>query len=164
MMENQLTQEILKSILSYDHITGIFTRLHSGGGVKSGDVCNYVIPSTGYIATRVLGKLYTVHRLAWLYHYGEWPDGEIDHIDRCRTNNAISNLRCVTRSINAHNTKVRSDNNTGYKGVYYYKSRDKYWEYFCLNSKRVSLGYHETAEMANEAVINAKKLHGLKYT
>ncbi|EAB5378246.1 HNH endonuclease [Salmonella enterica] len=164
MMENQLTQEILKSILSYDHITGIFTRIHSGGGVKSGDVCSYVIPSTGYIATRVFGKLYTAHRLAWLYHYGEWPDGEIDHIDRCRTNNAISNLRCVTISINAHNTKVRSDNNTGYKGVYYYKSRDKYWAYFCLNNKRVSLGYHETAEMANEAVINAKRLHGLKHT
>ncbi|EIR6865519.1 HNH endonuclease [Salmonella enterica] len=163
-MENQLTQEILKSILSYDHITGIFTRIHSGGGVKSGDVCSYVIPSTGYIATRVFGKLYTAHRLAWLYHYGEWPDGEIDHIDRCRTNNAISNLRCVTISINAHNTKVRSDNNTGYKGVYYYKSRDKYWAYFCLNNKRVSLGYHETAEMANEAVINAKRLHGLKHT
>ncbi|HBH6867676.1 TPA: HNH endonuclease [Serratia marcescens] len=158
-----VTQEVLKGLLDYNSDSGLFTWKVSTGGRKKGDECKYIIPSTGYIAIRVAGKLITAHRLAWLYHYGELPDGEIDHIDRCRTNNAIRNLRVVSRSINSFNTKLRSDNSTGFKGVYYYKDRKKYWAFFWKDKKRVSLGYHDTAEQADLAVRLAKNLNGIDH-
>ncbi|MDD0156969.1 HNH endonuclease signature motif containing protein, partial [Shigella flexneri] len=59
--------------------------------------------SYGYNAINIDGVRYFAHRLAWLYVYGEWPKQEIDHIDRNRRNNAISNLRDVSRVVNALN-------------------------------------------------------------
>jgi hypothetical protein len=50
-----------------------------------------------------------VHKLVWEAFNGLVPEGlEIDHIDRCYTNNKISNLRVVNRSQNMKNTS-RSD-------------------------------------------------------
>lgn len=55
--------------------------------------------STGYIAKRgyvviSLGReSYKAHRLAWLVTYGEWPDEDIDHVDRDKSNNKIVNLQ-----------------------------------------------------------------------
>ncbi|MFQ6248777.1 HNH endonuclease [Yersinia enterocolitica] len=33
------------------------------------------------------------HRLFRSYFYGKWPDNQIDHINRDRSENRISNLR-----------------------------------------------------------------------
>jgi len=72
-----------------------------------------------HCAGRIFDKGYLAHRVAWALHYGEWPDGEVDHIDGDGENNRISNLRVVTSSENSMNTKVHGHNTSGHIGVYF---------------------------------------------
>lgn len=50
---------------------------------------------------------------------GVWPETEIDHIDKDKTNNEISNLRLATRLVQEINKSPRKDNRYGITGVYY---------------------------------------------
>jgi len=57
-------------------------------------------------------------------HYGEWPEGELDHKDRNKGNNHIDNLRNASRKQNCGNSKYRR-NTSGYKGVHYQKGKNE---------------------------------------
>ena len=61
----------------------------------------------GYRRVSFKGGIIASHRLAWLLHYGDWPQGDIDHINRCRDDNRIVNLRVATSSENARNRDYR---------------------------------------------------------
>jgi hypothetical protein len=52
--------------------------------------------SDGYVQVQFYGKMYRLHNLIWLWHKGEWPNGEVDHIDRDPENNHIDNLRLTS--------------------------------------------------------------------
>lgn len=79
---------------------------------------------TNYLYVQVMkdNKAYTrnVHKLVALAYFGEHDDDlHVDHIDRDRTNNNVSNLRIVTRSENLLNNdcprfKISLVNNNGY--------------------------------------------------
>lgn len=59
-----------------------------------------------------------VHRLVWLAFCGETPEGlELDHIDNNSLNDALTNLRVVTRSQNQANCRGRGNKRSKYKGV-----------------------------------------------
>lgn len=73
---------------------------------------------------------------------------DIDHIDRDSTNNNLSNLRWATRTENNLNTKVRSDNVSGHKGVYWVENRQKYRAEVCINKKNIHIGCYNTLEEA----------------
>ena len=48
------------------------------------------------------------HRVIWYYFNGEIPNGyELDHINGDKTDNSLSNLRCVTRKENVNNPITR---------------------------------------------------------
>lgn len=48
-----------------------------------------------------------VHRLIWIWHNGEIPDGlEVEHRNRIKNDNRIENLRLATHAQNAMNTVV----------------------------------------------------------
>ena len=53
----------------------------------------------------------------------------VDHIDKCRTNNSLVNLRWVTRELNAHNQKRHKDNKIGHKHISLWidKRNDNEW-------------------------------------
>ena len=75
-------------------------------------------------------KPFYIHRLLGLY-YIDNPSNKrcIDHIDRNRLNNSLYNLRWATDSENNYNKgkyKLRKDNTTGYAGVSFEKSRNRY--------------------------------------
>lgn len=89
------------------------------------------------------------HRLAWLYVHGEWPDGELDHIDRNPGNNAIANLRLASTGQNGANTGPRLSNSSGCKGISPTRvHRSKPW--FARVGSQF-LGYFATAEEAARA-------------
>jgi len=96
----------------------------------------------------VLTKSYYTHRIAWLIYYGEWPKNEIDHINQDPTDNRIENLRNVTHAENQKNRTLQENNTTGYVGVYFYKSRNKYTAEARVNGVRKHLGYYDTVEEA----------------
>lgn len=80
----------------------------------------------GYRVIRLHDRLYLGHRLAWVLHYGEWPDKLIDHIDGNPSNNAISNLRVVDRHGNNTNCKIKGNNTSGRTGIWWHSSNQKW--------------------------------------
>ncbi len=74
----------------------------------------------------------------------------IDHADRNKLNNCKRNLRFVTKSGNAANSKLSKNNTSGIKGVQ--KARSGRWvARLMLNGKNLYLGTYDTIEEASEA-------------
>jgi hypothetical protein len=156
-----LTQAELKRQLHYDPETGIFTRLVTNAMcIKVGDIAGSK-RTDGYIAININKKVYSAHRLAWLYVYGELPVKFIDHINMIRDDNRIDNLRQATNQQNKFNAGIRKDNKTGYKGVTFCKQNNKWKSESRLNGVIHYFGYFTTPELAHEAYKQfAIKHHG----
>ncbi len=92
----------------------------------------------GYKASTISGARLTGHRTAWAMHHGEWPNGEIDHINGNRSDNRICNLRCVTRRQNAKNLSVKSGSE---RGVYWYAQTNRWVAKAYDKGRAVHLGY-----------------------
>jgi hypothetical protein len=81
---------------------------------------------------------------------GQIPENlEVDHEDRNTDNNLINNLRLATRSQNAFNRGVQSNNKLGIKGVSKVGNRFKAYIKILGNTK--NLGSFATAEEASAA-------------
>lgn len=101
------------------------------------------------------------HRLAWMIVNGKFPDFEIDHINRVRDDNRISNLREATSSQNGYNTKIREDNSSGIRGVNWYPKYNKWRAHINEGGKTVTIGYFSDKTDAESAVMLRRKiLHG----
>lgn len=152
-----LTQEELKKRLHYDPVSGVFTRLTKTNNVQKMGT----IDEKGRLHIGVKYNIYRAHRLAWLYVHGEWPKGDVDHIDGNPLNNAIANLRDVSRSVNMQNQRrARADSKTGLLGVYRRTdNRTKPYRAAIVpkNGKRVNLGNFASAEAAHAAYLAAKR-------
>jgi hypothetical protein len=87
---------------------------------------------------------------------GEWPAGEVDHIDGDRTNNKWSNLRDVPRLENAQNKRrANANNRTGLLGVSPDKKRFR--AVITANGKRKTVGAFSSAEEAHDAYLAEKR-------
>jgi len=113
-----LTQEELRTKLRYCPGTGTFEWKVFRGGVVPGSPAG-TTDSEGYIVIMINRKSYRSHRLAWLYMTGEWPPQEIDHINRIVGDNRWVNLRQATRTQNNINVRLRSDNSSGLRGLFW---------------------------------------------
>lgn len=58
----------------------------------------------GYFRGMIDGQMLYAHRAARAIMDGAWPDGEVDHINRDKSDNRASNLRIVTHAENRLNT------------------------------------------------------------
>jgi HNH endonuclease/AP2 domain len=153
-----ISAEELREVLHYDPSTGVFSwktcgrKSWVGKTVGSWDLY-------GYKTVRLAGRSYKLHRLAWLYVTGEWPDGDIDHINGVRHDNRMSNLRAVCRQTNLQNMREPKNNrSTGVLGVY--PQKKKFCAKISIDNKSVHLGTFDTVAAAHEAYINAKrKMH-----
>lgn len=74
----------------------------------------------------------------------------IDHKDRNKLNNQRSNLRFLTKSGNAINSKLSKNNKSGIKGVQQTK-QGKWCASITVNYKRIYLGTYEKIEDATKA-------------
>jgi hypothetical protein len=83
--------------------------------------------------------------------FGYIPDGfNLDHINGNKTDNRLCNLRLATNSQNQQNRPAPQNNTSGYRGVTWHKSANKWMARICHNGIRKTLGFFETAEEAYE--------------
>jgi hypothetical protein len=103
----------------------------------------------GYVmlsAVNLLG-----HHFAWYMTYGNVDFIMLDHINRDKKDNRISNLRISTNSENQFNKKS--------KGYSWNKNSKKWKSYIGVNNKLIHLGYFKTKKEARESYLKAKKIH-----
>lgn len=151
-----LTQARLKELITYNPETGIMHWRVTRGKAQAGDVAGN--PSKNRLQLTVDGIPTLVHRFIWLYVYGKWPDGVIDHIDGNGHNNRLSNLRDVPQAINTQNNrKARSNSKSGFLGVIFDKRRGSYRAEITLDGKNKYLGRFSTPEEAHAAYLKAKR-------
>lgn len=157
MTKTGLTQQKLKDVTSYDPETGYLTwRVATSNVVKVGDLVGN-LDSLGYRDARVCGVRSRVHRLVWLYVYGEWPSGLIDHINTDKSDNRIVNLRIASARQNVQNVlKSKSTSTTGLLGVCFDSRNGRYYSLIREpGGKRKYLGRFETAQQAHEKYMKA---------
>jgi hypothetical protein len=148
-----ITAEELRSFVEYNPDTGVFIRIKRcdhHARVQIGDVVGGKT-RTGYVCGCIGRHKILLHRAAWLYVYGEFPPGPIDHINRDRSDNRICNLRLADKSRNAMNRASVSKH--GFKGIIYRHRLGKYLAYIgtARTKNRKYLGYHNTVEDAARA-------------
>ena len=157
-MKETLTANQARELLTYDPDTGSFfwaaTRNNrTRKGQEAGSLSD-----EGYVCVKVGGRSYKAHRLAWLMSYGEWPAEQIDHIDHCRSNNRLENLRQVTHVDNHRNKSLRVVNTSGVTGVHWSKG---YWiARIGVFGKRVHLGQFRSLDAAAAARKEAEAANG----
>jgi len=116
-IENYPNYEISNCGMVLSHYTGniLKSRCNRGG-------YEYI-----YLCKNRKVKSGSIHRLVALAFIPN-PENkrEVDHKDRDKTNNHVSNLRWSTRSENMHNTKIFKTNKLGIKNIHYCKSKNRY--------------------------------------
>lgn len=159
-----LTAKRLRELLQYNEETGIFTWATRRQRVSIGSAVG-ALTDRGYVVIDVMGRRYKAHRLAWLYVFGEWPKGDIDHINCHRADNRISNLRDVSRSVNRQNQRTaKAGSVTGLLGVSFDKDRRKYVAQININGKVKKIGRFDSAKTAHEAYLREKRKHHMGCT
>lgn len=150
----------LQDRLNYDPETGIVTWAVAGRGIKKGAEVGCV-GSHGYRVVNIERKSYRVHRLAWFLAYGEWPQGEIDHINGNPRDNRLANLRAVTRAENSQNRwHAMRNSQHGFLGATWNCQHRRWQAKIMANKVPHHLGYFDTAEAAHTAYMAAKsRLH-----
>jgi hypothetical protein len=144
-----LTLEEFKELLNYRRETAEFTWKKPRQNVKVGDIAGCVNKVKGYHYIGIKGRNYYAHRLVWLFETGDWPKGQIDHINNDKLDNRIENLRDVSNRENQQNQK--SHRNGRLVGCYYHKQKNKWHAEIRINGEKVSLGLYLTESEAHTA-------------
>jgi hypothetical protein len=158
MNTDTLTAEEARELLEYIPLTGdFFWRVTRNNRTKAGTRAG-AVEAQGYTVIKIDGRTYKAHRLAWLITYGQWPENQIDHIDRCRANDRLSNLREVSISTNCRNRGARTDNTSGVPGVH--KHGGKWQARIATDTGRISLGHFASMDDAIQARRDAELKYG----
>jgi hypothetical protein len=163
--EQKLDLELVKRVLAYDRHSGCLTWLarpremfENEGEFKrwnsryAGKEAITSQSPKGHKLGTIFGVYILAHRVVWALNYGQWPTGQIDHINGNGWDNRLENLRVVTARGNSRNRPIRSDNKSGINGV---RLNGRKWVAAINgNRKTIHLG---TFEHMADAILARKK-------
>lgn len=149
----------IKEFLSYDPISGFFTWVKVlGGRTIPGSIAG-TETNRGYIQLKFNGKYYLAHRLAFFFMTGSFPAEDVDHVNGVTTDNRFFNLRLATTTQNLCNTKVRSDSNSGIKGITYIKENKTWRAKLSMRGKTVFQKNFKFLEDACKEIKRQREIH-----
>lgn len=158
------SQERLKELLDYDHLTGKLTWV---GGARSdllGKQCGKA-GKTGYMRCTVDKHDYAVHRIIYKWMTGEEPN-IMDHKNGKPSDNRWFNLHSVTPQENNFNVGLLKNNKTGTAGVSYRADHDRFIASVRVDNKSHHLGSFKTeaeaiaARQAANVLLGFSSRHG----
>lgn len=157
----EITRDLVRELFLYEPSTGwLVRRKKTRNSVKVGEIAGGPHYKNGYFRIGISGKRYDTHYLVWIYHLGS-PPKYIDHINGAPSDNRIENLRKCAASENGYNRGRQKNNTSGYKGVTWSKSAEKWQAQISANGKRICLGMFGCPAEAHKAYCKAaKQLHG----
>lgn len=100
----------------------------------------------------------TIHQLIAMTFLGHEPCGHglvVDHINNDKTDNRLDNLQVVTHRFNVYKTQGKGTSK--YKGVSWFKDRNKWRTQININGKFNHLGYFNCELAAHQAYQNKLK-------
>ena len=157
--------------LRYDHVSGKLYWLprednKTWNAQRAGKEA-FTASYNGYKVGAVNSKKYLAHRVIWKMLNGVDAE-QIDHINGDRSDNRPQNLRSVAHVDNARNCKEKSTNKSGYTGVSWSSSTNKWMATIGVGGKTKYLGVfcdiREAAEARQkaEAELGYHENHGRK--
>lgn len=142
--------------LKYEKKTGNFYWAKKGRrrtlGARAGST-----NQDGYVLMRVNKKSFYAHQLVWFIEKGKWPAKgfDLDHVNGCRSDNRIENLRLCTRRENLINSLKHRQGKL--PGCYFNKPLRKWQAQILIRGKRKTLGFYKTEKEASRAYRKAFK-------
>jgi hypothetical protein len=145
-----LTLKQINHFLNVDCQTGIITwKFHFQRpdliGKRAGHINN------GYWRLSIEGYEVYAYQVIWFVYYGVWPTFTIDHEDTISTNDSITNLRKSTKGQNNQNAKMNVRNTSGFKGVSFCRTTNKWRASIRINGTEKNLGRYYKPEEAHQA-------------
>lgn len=113
----------------------------------------------GYRSGQIFNRVFLAHRVIWAMTNGWWPEA-IDHVDGCKSNNSISNLRAVSHAENMKNLPRAANNSSGATGVSWNKKMNAWTASIQVDSRLMHIGAFSSFDAAVQARRSAEKHHG----
>ena len=167
--KSSITPEVLRQLLSYNPVSGKLFWLRRNGDEKATKIFNALFAGKEaftyrmgkkHLQGRILRHGFLAHRVAWAIYHGEWPKGQIDHINGNHIDNRIENLRDVDGADNQKNMKLNAKNTSGASGVNWDQRRKLWRARIKANGREVHLGRFKTFDEAAKARKIAEQKHG----
>jgi hypothetical protein len=159
-----MTPSDLRQLVEYDPETGKLTWKPRAGNPRFNNRLAgkpaFAQPSDGYLTGHINRKNYKAHRIAWAVAYGEWPNGDLDHINGDRSDNRIENLRVVDVAENARNLRLSRLNTSGVTGVSWFARDSKWWAKITVSRRVIHLGFFNNLSDAAAARRAAELAYG----
>lgn len=153
------TKELIRELFQYREDGVLVRRVRTANSNQVGDVISSS-DSNGYIRTNIKGSNYKVHRLIYIYHYGNIPDGiHIDHINGVVDDNRIDNLQTLSTKDNIRKQKTNCRNTSGHRGITFSKKKRKWQAQITVDELKMWIGYYDTPEEAALAYDQAAMIH-----
>ena len=128
---------------------------------ETGHIANRLDSKGKYIQVEFKNQTWQAHRICFYLGTKKDPkEWQIDHRDQVTTNNKLENLRLRDNGGQQHNTKIRSNCKSGYRGVFFDEKSGKWRAYIAdpqKKGRKIFLYYGDSKEKAIEARLIAEK-------
>jgi len=172
-MSNDIHPAEVAALISYDPVTGKFhwkprpsALFNTARAAKTwntrfagAETCT-TDNGKGYRTVAIFGRAYKAHRLAWAIVHGEWPTGEIDHLDHNPSNNCLENLRDVSRKENLRNRPPQKNNSSGHVGINWQADCKAWTASIGVDGRSIYLGLFQDKDAAIAARRAAEQRYG----